>query len=229
MGDDKVGMGPITADESFPLKGALKGILWTEVVVYLGVGLYMFLAIDLGKMAKPPWASNPYALVMVQTNQKMHATLAIMMSYVAMVGLDNGHVTRMELDFLFLSLALIMNSVFAFPVPFCVAARIPLLKPEFWLQLVLWCTCANLARPSILIPCGSINAYGLIVWVVKGRNNWAGYDAFRADVAEAEGDEAAGKFDKLCCRATSTSEDSASNGTDSEEKCSGAVPLLETV
>ena len=119
-----------------------------------------------------------------------------------------------------------------FPVPFCVAARIPLLKPEFWLQLVLWCTwctCANLARPSILILCGSINAYGLIVWAVKGRNNWAGYDAFRADVAEAEGDEAAGKFDKLCCRATSTSEESASNGTDSEEKFSGTVPLLETV
>ena len=79
--------------------------------------------------------------------------------------------------------------------------------------------------------CGSINSYGLIVWAVKGRNSWAGYDAFRADVAQAEGDEAAGKFDKLCCRATSTSEDAVklSTGTDSEEKFSGAVPLLETV
>jgi hypothetical protein len=72
--------------------------------------------VDLGKL-DTDWVRNPFENLQILTGKKMHAIACLMLGYVALVGIEQGHVTRMELDFVFLSLAVLMCVIFGYGAP----------------------------------------------------------------------------------------------------------------
>ncbi len=196
----------LSATQVYPTTMALTVVLWIEAVVYLGIGL-IELFDDF--LVKPrPWMrindrANGYVVLSHKIGHKMHAGLCVILGFVALNGLLEGAVTRLDLELIFISFAVIMATLWATLLPGRLGPVVLSLKPEFWLQIVMFVLFRHLVRPQVLGLCLALNAWGIIVYVFHTRRTLFQpytYAQLRQDWAAAEGEAAAARFDKLAGR-----------------------------
>lgn len=197
-------VGPLGATERLPLDGGLKVILWIETILYLGIGLHeIFDDFNANPKWNAPWArNNPWVKTTFRSMVKMHAAVCVLLGYVAASGLYEGEVGRLELELLFLSLALLMYSIWSAMIPFNLWWRICVMKPETYLQAAMVLFYSDLVRPHVLCICLGLNVYALFVRF--GPTSTGCYEPFtyaelRESICQAEGPEMAEKIDKLMC------------------------------
>ena len=99
------------ANDLLEIGTLLKIVLWVEVIVYLGIGVYEIL--DSFSKEKP-WNMrngkvNSYLAMREVVSYKMHAAVCFLLGFIALNGLLEGSITRFELELIFVSLALIMT------------------------------------------------------------------------------------------------------------------------
>jgi len=193
------------ATDLLPLSPLLKGILWVEVIVYFGIGVYEI--VD-DFWSKPrSWMSiggkpNSYILLRDKVGQKMHAGLCFLLGFIALNGLIEGAVTRFELELCFLSLALLMMTIWMTWLPGRLGITvITLTKPEFWLQILMMVYFSDLIRSWVLGLCIGLNLWGLLICWFHTRRAVVSpfsYETLRTDSIAAGLDEASIKgLDRL--------------------------------
>ncbi len=195
----------LEATELYEVDTLLSFVLWIEVVVYLGFGIYEIFDDFIGK--PPSWMSlggktNGYLFLRDKVGHKMHAGICFLLGFIALNGIMEGAVTRFELELCFLSLALLMMAIWVTKLPGRTGIFvITLTKPEFWLQIILFGFYSNLVRPEILYVCIVINSWGIFSYFFHTKKyvfKPFTYEALRKDLVEAGFEEEKIKpFDKL--------------------------------
>ena len=193
------------ATDLLPLSPLLKGILWVEVIVYFGIGVYEI--VDDFWSKPPSWSvikgkPNSYVLLCDKVGHKMHACVCFLLGFIALNGLIEGAITRFELELCFLSLALLMMTIWMTWLPGRLGITvITLTKPEFWLQILMMIYFADLIRSWLLGLCISLNLWGLLVWWFHTRRGVVSpfsHETLRADSIVARLDDASIKgLDRL--------------------------------
>lgn len=158
----------LTATELYPLTTALTIVLWVEVVIYLGTGLYE--AFDDYYYKSPKWTFvnerlNTYIWFRDKKNHKMHASLAMVLGLIALNGVLEGAVFRFEIELIFISLALLNMSIWCMAPP-CkqLAWKMLPVAPEFHLQYISFFFFADLIRLEVLALCVFFNLWGIFVF-----------------------------------------------------------------
>ena len=192
------------ANELLELTPLLKGILWVELIVYMGIGLFEIL--DSFREDKP-WVKrngklNSYLVMKETVGYKMHASVCFLLGFVALNGILEGAVTRFELELIFVSLALIMMLLWITLMPGRLGLTVVFLtKPETTLQILMLIFFWDLIRPEVLLLCLSLNVWGFVVYFLHTRKKALhpyAYKTMRDDAEEAGLDEKTlGMFDKL--------------------------------
>lgn len=193
----------LTATEFHPLTQSLEIVLWIETILYLGIGGYELFD-DFWQQPKP-WMTvgegvNSYVRITHKVGHKMHGGICFLLGFVALNGLIEGQVTRFELELIFLSLGVLMPTIWSCLLPGRLALVILASKPEFWLQIVMFALFSSLIRPEVLALCIVLNLWGGVVYVCHTRRRLIvpfTYEAFRADCVAAEGEALAKRMDKL--------------------------------
>ena len=194
----------LTATEYYPLTTALTVVLWVEVIIYLGTGLYEFF--DDWYRKTPHWVYvngriNTFNYFVDKRGHKMHAALAMVLGFIALNGLLEGKVNRFEIELIFLSLALICGGVFAMAPP-CkqLLLRMLPLTPEVHLQIAMFVLFADLIRPEVIALCILFNAWGLFVFFFRNMKLEAApqsYEDLRKDIQAVGADFAIKGYDKV--------------------------------
>lgn len=193
----------LSATEFFPVTPLLHVVLWIEAVIYLAIGIYEIFD---DFLAKPPkWAQTPdgvNAWIRLQdvVARKMHAGLCFVLGFVALNGALEGHITRFELELIFISFAVIMPVLWSTLMPGRLGITVMLLKPEFWLQLVMFTFFSDLIRMQVLILCMAFNLWGIFVNLRLVRRQFFQpytYAVLRGHIVQAVGEERATKIDPL--------------------------------
>ena len=147
----------------FPVSTTLAVILWIEVVLYLGTGVFEIFD-DFFKKS-PSWVSvngriNYYIWFAWKKNHKIHGTNAMLMGFVALSGLIEGQVNRLEVEYIFLSLALLNCSIWTMlpPMPKLALRLIPI-TPEVLLQVSIFFFFTDMIRPEVLALCVFFNLW----------------------------------------------------------------------
>jgi len=192
------------ANDILELTPLLKGILWVELIVYMGIGLFEIL--DSFREDKP-WVKrngklNSYLVMKETVGYKMHASVCFLLGFVALNGILEGAVTRFELELIFVSLALIMMLLWITLMPGRLGLTVVFLtKPETTLQILMLIFFWDLIRPEVLLLCLSLNVWGFVVYFLHTRKKALhpyAYKTMRDDAEEAGLDEKTlGMFDKL--------------------------------
>jgi len=192
------------ANDILELTPLLKGILWVELIVYMGIGLFEIL--DSFREEKP-WVKrngklNSYLVMKETVGYKMHASVCFLLGFVALNGILEGAVTRFELELIFVSLALIMMLLWITLMPGRLGLTVVFLtKPETTLQILMFIFFWDLIRPEVLLLCLSLNVWGFVVYFLHTRKKALhpyAYKTMRDDAEEAGLDEKTlGMFDKL--------------------------------
>jgi hypothetical protein len=192
------------ANDILELTPLLKGILWVELIVYMGIGLFEIL--DSFREEKP-WVKrngklNSYLVMKETVGYKMHASVCFLLGFVALNGILEGAVTRFELELIFVSLALIMMLLWITLMPGRLGLTVVFLtKPETTLQILMLIFFWDLIRPEVLLLCLSLNVWGFVVYFLHTRKKALhpyAYKTMRDDAEEAGLDEKTlGMFDKL--------------------------------
>ena len=192
------------ANELLELTPLLKGILWVELIVYMGIGLFEIL--DSFREEKP-WVKrngklNSYLVMKETVGYKMHASVCFLLGFVALNGILEGAITRFELELIFVSLALIMMLLWITLMPGRLGLTVVFLtKPETTLQILMLIFFWDLIRPGVLLLCLSLNVWGFVVYFLHTRKKALhpyAYKTMRDDAEEAGLDEKTlGMFDKL--------------------------------
>jgi len=192
------------ANDILELTPLLKGILWVELIVYMGIGLFEIL--DSFREEKP-WVKrngklNSYLVMKETVGYKMHASVCFLLGFVALNGILEGAVTRFELELIFVSLALIMMLLWITLMPGRLGLTVVFLtKPETTLQILMLIFFWDLIRPEVLLLCLSLNVWGFVVYFLHTRKKALHpyvYKTMRDDAEEAGLDEKTlGMFDKL--------------------------------
>ena len=192
------------ANDILELTPLLKGILWVELIVYMGIGLFEIL--DSFREDKP-WVKrngklNSYLVMKETVSYKMHASVCFLLGFVALNGILEGAVTRFELELIFVSLALIMMLLWITLMPGRLGLTVVFLtKPETTLQILMFIFFWDLIRPEVLLLCLSLNVWGFVVYFLHTRKKALhpyAYKTMRDDAEEAGLDEKTlGMFDKL--------------------------------
>lgn len=192
------------ANDILELTPLLKGILWVELIVYMGIGLFEIL--DSFREDKP-WVKrngklNSYLVMKETVSYKMHASVCFLLGFVALNGILEGAVTRFELELIFVSLALIMMLLWITLMPGRLGLTVVFLtKPETTLQILMLIFFWDLIRPEVLLLCLSLNVWGFVVYFLHTRKKALhpyAYKTMRDDAEEAGLDEKTlGMFDKL--------------------------------
>jgi|TARA_B110000305_G_scaffold83824_1_gene94353 hypothetical protein len=192
------------ANDILELTPLLKGILWVELIVYMGIGLFEIL--DSFREEKP-WVKrngklNSYLVMKETVGYKMHASVCFLLGFVALNGILEGAVTRFELELIFVSLALIMMLLWITLMPGRLGLTVVFLtKPETTLQILMLIFFWDLIRPGVLLLCLSLNVWGFVVYFLHTRKKALhpyAYKTMRDDAEEAGLDEKTlGMFDKL--------------------------------
>jgi len=192
------------ANELLELTPLLKGILWVELIVYMGIGLFEIL--DSFREDKP-WVKrngklNSYLVMKETVGYKMHASVCFLLGFVALNGILEGAITRFELELIFVSLALIMMLLWITLMPGRLGLTVVFLtKPETTLQILMFIFFWDLIRPEVLLLCLSLNVWGFVVYFLHTRKKALhpyAYKTMRDDAEEAGLDEKTlGMFDKL--------------------------------
>ena len=178
------------ANELLELTTLLKVILWIELIVYLGIGIFEIL--DSFSKEKP-WnlrngKINSYLSMREVTSYKMHASVCFLLGFVALNALMEGAVTRFELELIFLSLALIMMLLWMIILPGRLGFIVLFSKPETTLQIIMFVFFADLIRPWVLYLCVFLNLWGLLVYFLHTRKESISpyeYKTIRNDALEA--------------------------------------------
>ena len=89
----------LTATEFYEVTTLLKVVLWIEVVIYLGLGVYEIFNDFFYKPRN--WAikngkHNSYIYLVDRTGIKMHAAIFFILGFVVLKGVIEGQVTRFE-------------------------------------------------------------------------------------------------------------------------------------
>ncbi|MDG1205407.1 MAG: hypothetical protein P8N51_08545 [Pseudomonadales bacterium] len=193
----------LSATEFYEIPRSLEIVLWIEVVVYLGIGIFELFD---DFIVKPrPWMTingrvNGYIRIKDTVGHKMHAGICFLLGFIALNGLLEGHVTRFELELIFVSFAILMPVIIASLLPGRLTMVILLTKPEFWLQGVMFFSFSDLIRPEVLFLCVGLNLWGVVVYAFHTRKNLFKpftYAAVRADCLDAEGEAFTSKIDKM--------------------------------
>jgi|TARA_B110000261_G_C12942504_1_gene301032 hypothetical protein len=192
------------ANDILELTPLLKGILWVELIVYMGIGLFEIL--DSFREEKP-WVKrngklNSYLVMKETVGYKMHASVCFLLGFVALNGILEGAVTRFELELIFVSLALIMMLLWITLMPGRLGLTVVFLtKPETTLQILMLIFFWDFIRPEVLLLCLSLNVWGFVVYFLHTRKKALhpyAYKTMRDDAEEAGLDEKTlGMFDKL--------------------------------
>ena len=160
------------ANDLLEIGTLLKIVLWVEVIVYLGIGVYEIL--DSFSKEKP-WNMrngkvNSYLAMREVVSYKMHAAVCFLLGFIALNGLLEGSITRFELELIFLSLALIMMLLWMVALPGRLGFIVIFLtKPETSLQIVMFIFFSDLIRPWVMYLCIFFNIWGFIVYFVQTR------------------------------------------------------------
>ena len=178
------------ANDLLELTTLLKVVLWIEVIVYLGIGIFEIL--DSFSKEKP-WnirngRINSYLAMREVVSYKMHASVCFLLGFVALNGLLEGAVTRFELELIFLSLALIMMLLWMIALPGRLGFFVIFTKPETTLQIVMFIFFADLIRPWILYLCIFLNFWGFLVYFSHTRRVSIfpySYQTIRSDALDA--------------------------------------------
>ena len=188
--------------ELYSLTPLLKGILWVEVIVYLGLGF--FEVFDDFLIKPKAWMTlsgrpNGYLLLVDKVGHKMHATVCFLLGFVALNGILEGAVTRFELEIGFISLALLMMAIWMTMLPGRLGLFVvTLTKPEFWIQILMVAYFIDLIRPWVALVCLVLNGWGLLVYFFHTRRRVFrrfAYEAVRDDLIEVGLDQ--GRIDSM--------------------------------
>ena len=193
----------LSSTEFYQATPLLMWMLWIEAVIYLGIGIYEIFDDFIAKV--PKWAEqdggvNGWIRIQDVVARKMHAAICIILGFVALNGALEGHVTRFELELIFMSFAVLMPVIWSTIMPGKLGFMIILLKPEFWLQLVMFIFFSHLVRTEILIICAALNVWGIFVNLTHVRKVFFQpytYAELRKHVVAAAGEAYAEKIDKL--------------------------------
>ena len=178
------------ANDLLELTTLLKVILWIELIVYLGIGIFEIL--DSFSKEKS-WnlrngKINSYLAMREVTSYKMHASVCFLLGFVALNALMEGAVTRFELELIFISLALIMMLLWMIILPGRLGFIVLFSKPETTLQIIMFVFFADLIRPWVLYLCVFLNLWGLLVYFLHTRKESISpyeYKTIRNDALEA--------------------------------------------
>jgi len=192
----------LSATDFYHVTFGLEIVLWIEVLVYGGIGLYELFDDFLEK--PKPWMTlngrvNGFLRLTNKIGHKMHAGICLLLGFVALNGILEGFVTRFELELIFISLALLMPAIWSSLMPGRLGVITLLTKPEFWLQLVMFVMFSEMVRPQVLIICVAFNLWGIFVYFRYTREQLFQpftYSMFREHCIDAIGEEAVSKFDK---------------------------------
>jgi hypothetical protein len=193
----------LSSTEFYAVPLNLEIVLWIEAVIYLGLGTYELFDDFLEK--PKPWMviagrTNGYVRMVHKIGHKMHAGICFLLGFVALNGIMEGHVTRFELELIFLSLGILMPIIWSCMLPGRLAIMMLATKPEFWLQIAMFTMFSQLIRPEILLLCIVLNLWGIFVYAFHTRKKLFSpftYSTLRTDCIDAEGEAFAKKFDKL--------------------------------
>ena len=161
-----------SATELYALTPLLKGILWVEVIVYLGIGVYEIL--DDFRVKPQSWMTlgstpNSYLMIKEKVGHKMHGGLCFLLGFIALNGLIEGAVTRFELEICFVSLGLLMMTIWMTLMPGRLGLTVVLTKPEFWLQILMFGFFLPLIQTWVVGLCLGLNLWGVLVNVLHTR------------------------------------------------------------
>lgn len=183
----------LTPTELYPLTTALWIVLWAEVLIYLAVGFSEIF--DDFHYKSPQWVwvnerLNTYIWLRDKKGHKMHASLALVLGFIALNGVLEGGVFRFEIELIFLSLALLNCSIWCMTPPCKRLLKVLLIAPEFHLQYVSFILFADLVRPEVLGLCILFNLWGVVVFFRKTSkiaDAPLDYERIRNDMIAAEG------------------------------------------
>jgi len=181
----------LSATELLTLTPLLKGVLWVEAIVYLGIGLYEIF--DDFAVKPASWMilgarANSYLQIKDKVGRKMHAAICFLLGFVALNGLLEGAVTRFELELCFVSLALLMMTIWMTLMPGRLGLLVVVTKPEFWLQILLFVFFISYIQSWVAFMCVALNIWGGLVCVFHTRRQLLrpySYEQLRADAVEA--------------------------------------------
>ena len=192
----------LNATEFMPVDTTLAVVLWIEVIVYMGIGIYE-LVDDFHAKAKNWSHLNGQLNIWIDTQNKvghkMHAAVCFLLGFVALNGVIEGQISRFELELLFVSLALITGVIWGLLPPGRLAVVTIVSKPEVWLQIVMYSFYASLIRPEIIGLCIVLNAWGVLVYFTHQRQLLKPftYANLREHILAAEGEDVLAKIDKV--------------------------------
>jgi hypothetical protein len=186
-----------------PLTPALSAILWVEVVVYLGLGLFGLF--DDYFERHPAWTirdgrPNGYLRMTAKSAHKLHAAICLILGWMALNGLLEQKVSRFEIETLFLSLAVLMSAVWSMKLPGRMGVLGVILKPEFWIQIAMFAMFLPFIRPQVAAICVGINLWGIVFLLLRGKTAlFVPYttETLVRDVEEALGEERANRVRQL--------------------------------
>lgn len=193
----------LTATEFYTNTALLQTVLWIEAVLYLGIGLYE--TFDDFFEKPQPWMTvkgrvNAWLRIEHKVGHKMHAGICVLLGFVALNGALEGHVSRFELEAIFVSFAVIMPVIWSTLMPGRLGPIMVMVKPEFWLQIVMFVFFGHLIRPEILALCVVFNVWGMAVYLLRTRKAYFQpftYEALRSHMADAGGGDRVQRIDKL--------------------------------
>jgi hypothetical protein len=194
----------LSPTELYALTPLLKGVLGIEVLVYLGIGVYEIL--DDFRVKPQSWMTlsstpNSYLMIKDKVGHKMHGGLCFLLGFIALNGLIEGAVTRFELELCFVSLALLMMTIWITLMPGRLGVTIIITKPEFWLQIVMFGYFLPLIQTWVVGLCVALNLWGILVNILHTRRQVFApfaYETLRRDAVEAGlGEREIATFDKF--------------------------------
>ncbi|MGB1142771.1 MAG: hypothetical protein ACPG1A_17860 [Halioglobus sp.] len=192
----------LSATEFLPLTTTLTVVLWIEVIVYLGIGVYELVDDFFSRPSRWLYVNerlNAWLHMQERIGHRMHAGLCFVLGFVALNGLIEGQVSRFEIELIFVSLALVNLVIWNVLPPGRLAAITLATKPEMWLQIIMFVTCVQLIRPEVAGLCVLLNAWGLVLYFTRQRPLLQPftYAQLRVHILEAEGPERAAKIDRV--------------------------------
>jgi len=180
----------MSSTELFELTLALKIVLWIEMIVYLGLGIFEIFDDFFRKL--PSWTNlngklNAYLFMEEKMQHKFHAIVCFFLGFIALNGILEGAVTRFEIELLFIGLALIMMLLWMILPPEKMAIAMLLTKPETYLSVIMFILFSDLIRTEVFIACILFNIWGIAVFIFNTKKLMYpySYKRFRSDVIEA--------------------------------------------
>ena len=180
----------MSSTELFELTLALKIVLWIEMIVYLGLGIFEIFDDFFRKL--PSWTNlngklNAYLFMEDKMQHKFHAIVCFFLGFIALNGILEGAVTRFEIELLFIGLTLIMMLLWMILPPEKMAIAMLLTKPETYLSVIMFILFSDLIRTEVFIACILFNIWGIAVFIFNTKKlmNPYSYKRFRSDVIEA--------------------------------------------